>query len=123
MAAAASPIPSAEEARQDQYCPGALVSVQLAPELVEIKIWPVLAATSLLPSAEEATPCYKVLAGRLPSTSRLNWSRDKLSLQLPPIWCHRPTRQPNSTSHWVRRPSPTSLPSLARYQSSCPPRP
>ena len=53
---AANFVPSAEEATES-HCPnGELVGDQVAPEFVEVKIMmTLLAATILVPSAEEAT--------------------------------------------------------------------
>ena len=59
--AAMSALPSAEDATVTQFVMGAVVCVQSSPEFVETNIGPLakalipLAATSLVPSADEAT--------------------------------------------------------------------
>jgi hypothetical protein len=62
--AAASMVPSAEEAMADQFIPGALVCTQVTPELVEVNIPAVgpfsfATATSLAPSTEDAIDCQE----------------------------------------------------------------
>jgi hypothetical protein len=62
--AAASLVPSAEDAMADQYMIGALVRVQVAPQLVEVNMpavppWSFATAASLAPSAEEAIDCQE----------------------------------------------------------------
>jgi hypothetical protein len=49
-------VPSDDEVTEVQLLVGALVRLQVAPELVEVQIspWPA-AATNLIPSADEAT--------------------------------------------------------------------
>jgi hypothetical protein len=78
MVPAASVVPFAEDAMQDQVSLGAPLCCQVTPELVEVKMGPLVAgpgpgfvvsvapttATNLFPSAEEAT-AVKLLFGTL----------------------------------------------------------
>ena len=53
---ATSRLPSADDATLVQLVSGAVFVIQVAPALVEVKIWPLLAtATSRTPLVEEAT--------------------------------------------------------------------
>lgn len=76
MVPAANVVPSADEAMQDQISLDAPLGCQVVPELVEVKIGPLVTdsraidgvapttATNLFPSAEEAT-AIKFLLGTL----------------------------------------------------------
>lgn len=80
LAAAANLHPSAEEATQFHGYSGTLFDVQLAPELVEVKIEPIIGftATSLFPSADEATQVQPPLVGALVSVQV--WAETRLAV-------------------------------------------
>ena len=60
---ATSRLPSADDATPVQLVSGAVFVIQVAPALVEVKIWPLLAtATSRMPLVEEATELQEAVA-------------------------------------------------------------